>query len=246
MIKDNQLVLFRGKYIDAKELSKGSNKEIIYICDFCGDEFIRKVKERERIYKNSKIDSCRKCSIKNREITNLRKFGVKYPAQSKDILSKMERTMIDRYGVKNPMESQKFIDKIAETKIKNGTYNSGAKHIIINGVFASKPQINLGKKLDGKINYNLFGKFVDIVLIDCRIAIEYDGSGHRLSVKRGAKTDDEFNRSEEMFEVKLLENGWRFIRITNTKDLPLDYDRIHEQIIKFIEEDRYYLHIKIS
>lgn len=246
MIKENQTVLHGKQEIDVKHLSKGSHKKIYYICDFCNKEFLREVREREKTYKTFPYDTCRDCSHIRRKQVNLNKFGCEYPAQNKEIFEKQKKTMMKKYGVENPMESQFFVDKIAETKMKNGTTGYSGEKFIINGVFASRPQVNLSKKINGKVNRYMFGKYIDIVLEEYKVAIEYDGSGHKMSIQRGKKTESEFYANELSFERKLLSHGWKFIRIKNEKDLLLDYDYIEKEIKNMIKEDRYYLMIDIS
>lgn len=246
MIKENQTVLFRGKEIDVIHLSENSHKKIWYICDICGDEFKREVRERNKSYNKLPYDTCLNCSHIKREETNMKKYGVKYPAQSKEMMAKQQATMMERYGVKNPMESKEFIEKIAETKMKNGTTGYTGEKFIVNGIFASRPQVNISKALGGNVNHYVFGKTADIVLHEEKLVIEYDGSGHTLSIKFGDKTEEEFYREEIEYERKVLSNGWKFVRIKNEKDLPLDYDYIKKEIDSMINEDRYYLMIDIS
>lgn len=246
MIKENQKVLFRGKEIDAKHLSKGSHKKIWYICDICEDEFKREVREREKSYAILPYDTCNNCSHIKREETNMNRFGVKYPAQSEEMLNKQKKTMMERHGVSNPMESKYFVEKIAKTKMKNGTTSYSGEKFIVNGIFASRPQINISKKIDGKVNDYIFGKTADIVLHDEKVVIEYDGSGHTLSIKFGKKTEREFYSEELEYERRVLSNGWKFVRIKNEKDFSLDYDLIKKEIDNMIHEDNYYLMIDIS
>ena len=246
MIKKNQTVLFRGKEIDVEHLSKGSHKKIWYVCDICKSEFLREVREREKSYEILPYDTCNKCSHIKRAETNTERYGVQYPAQYEEFSLKQQATMMERYGVKNPMSSKNFVEKIARTKMKNGTTKYNGEKIIINGVFASRPQLNIAKKLNAKINQYLFGKTIDIVLYDEKIVIEYDGSGHTMSLKSGKKSEEEFYSNELKNERLLLSNGWKFIRIKNEKDFQLDYDEIEEQVNRMIEEDNYYLLIDIS
>jgi very-short-patch-repair endonuclease len=232
--------------VNAKDLPKGSHSFITYVCDFCGTDFTRQVKEREYTYKNSPFDSCSNCKNKKREQTNLLKFGTKTPAENKDIVKKMEKTNIERYGVRNASLHPHFIDKIVKVKQENGTINSFGKMKIVNGVFASTGQVDVSNSLGGKVNVLLFNKCIDIVLFDEKIAIEYDGSGHKMSVTLGSKSEEEFNKSDEDLEVKILENGWKFIRIINYKDKTIDSDYIRNIVNDFIDSDKYNLHLHIS
>lgn len=153
---------------------------------------------------------------------------------------------MERFGVKNVMELSEFIEKIAESKIRNGTdvFTGGVPRV--NGVFASFPQINIGKRLGAKVNYRVLKKWIDIAIPESKIAIEYDGSGHKLSVAYGNKTMSEFLAQEEIFMNRLLDSEWRLIRIVNEKDLPLDYELIDRVVKYFANSDEKYLKITIS
>ncbi len=48
--------------------------------------------------------------------TNLKNLGVEFPLQSKEIQEKCIETFIDKYGVKNPSKSPEIIEKIRKTK----------------------------------------------------------------------------------------------------------------------------------
>lgn len=248
IIKEGQMVKFRNKNVLLIDMSYHSHIKGVYLCDFCGDEFERKIRERNYTYEKSPYDSCGKteCARKKREISNILKYGTKSPAESEEIKQKMIETFRKNHGVDNPMFVESIVKKIAETKVKNGTDKFYGGLPRINGVFASFPQINLSKKINGKVNYLLEGKFVDIVLEDEMIAIEYDGSGHTLSIQMGQRTEDEFYMREENFVKQLLTSGWRLIRIINEKDELLNYDEVIEKIDDFILADIDYLEIVIS
>lgn len=248
IIKEGQKIKHRNKMILLTEAPYHSHLKGVYICDFCGSEFERTIRERNYTFERSPYDSCsrKECTKKKREKSNIIKFGTKTPAESDEVKEKMINTFRKNYGVDNPMFVDDIVYKIAETKSKNGTdvFYGGLPRI--NGVFASFPQINLSKKIGGKVNYLLNKKFVDIVLEEEMIAIEYDGSGHTLSIDMGNKTKEEFYESERKFEEEILSLGWKFIRITNEKDNLLDYDKIAKEIDDFILADINYLEIVIS
>ena len=97
--------------VDVKNLNKGSNILITCKCDNCG--IIKDIK-----YKNEfGIYYCRKCSQVKLEITNIEKYGVKYPLQNKNILKKRDCTVYEKYGVKNVSQSEIVKDKKIKTNI---------------------------------------------------------------------------------------------------------------------------------
>lgn len=248
MIEEGAKIKYRNGYTLVSDLPYHSHKEAPYICDFCGDRFMRVVRERNYSYENSPFDSCgeKNCTIQKREASNTNKFGVAYPAMSEDVLNKMKETSLQRYGVKNVMALPEFVDKIAESKMKNGTnvFSGGVPRV--NGVYASFPQINIGKTIQGKVNYQTLGKWIDVALPDYKVAIEYDGSGHMLSVYYGQKTDLEFYLEEIEFMNRVFNSDWRLIRIINKEDKELDYQVIKTIVNHFINSDDKYLKFTIS
>jgi hypothetical protein len=94
--------------IPVELLSKGSHHKIKCKCDNCEIE-------KEVIYKNYlKYDNknwgdyfCRKCSEYKRKETLRKNFGVDYPIQNKNVLSKMKNTLVKKYGVDNISKKNK-------------------------------------------------------------------------------------------------------------------------------------------
>lgn len=95
--------------IPVELLSKGSHHKIKCKCDNCG-------LEKDVIYKNYlKYGNkdwgdyfCRKCSEVKRKETLRKNFGVDYPIQNKNVLSKMKNTLIEKYGVDNISKKNKI------------------------------------------------------------------------------------------------------------------------------------------
>lgn len=87
----------------------------------------------------------------------------------------------------------------------------------------SSPQSHIAKILNGELNYRLGKYFLDIFIADKNICIEYDGSGHDLSVLMGVKSKEEFKEEEQAREDFILNNGTKIIRlISKTDNLPKD------------------------
>ncbi len=93
--------------IPVELLSKGSHIKILCKCDDCDVE-------KEVIFKNYiKYDNvwgeyyCRKCSEKKRKKTLRKHFGVDYPIQNKNVMTKMKDTLIENYGVDNIQKIKK-------------------------------------------------------------------------------------------------------------------------------------------
>lgn len=102
------------------------------------------------------------------------------------------------------------------------------------GIAASRPQRYISELLGGKLNVKL-GKFYPDITLD-NIVIEYDGSGHDLSVKFGAITTDQFLKKEKIREEFLIKNGYKVIRIISEKDLLPSDTRLLE-ILEYSKEE---------
>ena len=83
-----------------------SKHKVIIICKIHG-EFLQVAGSHIQGYK------CKRCSIDNTKKTNIAKYGVTNPAQSKEIKEKIEQTNIKKYGCKSP-----FGNKIVQEKSK--------------------------------------------------------------------------------------------------------------------------------
>ena len=87
-----------------------------------------------------------------------------------------------------------------------------------NNFNASLQQIYLHKLFGGELNYPIGSACLDIAFIEDKIYLEYDGSGHDLSVKLGTITQNEFNEKEKRRKYALYRRGWKEIRIKSRRD----------------------------
>lgn len=161
-----------------------------------------------------------------KEQTCLKNWGVKSPAQSKEIQEKTKQNNFKKYGYYFTLQVPKFRNeaKAAKTLYQNGNGPS------------SKQQKYLCNLLKGKLNYPIDKCRLDIAFLNEMIYIEYDGSGHDLSVKYGTSIK-EFKKREIKRKTFLENKGWKLIRIISSKDLlPRD-----EDIINLINECKNYL-----
>ncbi len=84
--------------------------------------------------------------------------------------------------------------------------------------------------IGGELNYPVGNASLDIAFPNEMVYIEYDGSGHNLSVKVGEKTEEQFAEKEKRRNYKLYRLGWKSIRIISRKDnFPTD-NKIKEMI----------------
>lgn len=79
------------------DLSVGSSKKIIIICDYCQQYLEKSYKMRLNQNKELNKDCCQKCKFKKREELSLLKYGVKNSAQRKDVKNKLSNYNIEDY-----------------------------------------------------------------------------------------------------------------------------------------------------
>jgi hypothetical protein len=104
----------------------------------------------------------------------------------------------------------------------------------INGVPASKPQIEIAKMLGAEVNYKVGKHYIDCALPDRMIAIEYDSwYWHKNQLIEDKKREKE-----------LLDTGWRVLSIktnrlvpTKEKILALIAELEHKSYVELIMDD---------
>lgn len=142
--------------------------------------------------------------------TNLDKYGVEYTIQSDGVKQKVKQTNLKRYGYENPMQSPEILEKWFA---KNGS----------NFVKSSRQQQYLCNLYNGVLNYPFKCFALDIYLPKDNLDIEFDGSGHRMSIPLGNITEEEFEMKELYRNVAIKKAGIKQMRIISSKDkLPSD------------------------
>lgn len=166
-----------------------------------------KNKSRRTLENKYGVDNIMKCEIGKEKFKDsmIKLYGVEYAQQSTIIQEKTKLNNIKKYGVKHPMYLSDIRKKIADT-------------LFVNGVRVSKNQLLLSKNLGGSLNTNINGYYADIVLIDKKIIVEYNGSGHDLSVKLNKITKEEFNERENNRLNTFINNGWKCLIVENIKE----------------------------
>ena len=145
------------------------------------------------------------------KITNLEIYGTESPLQNEEIREKIKQTNLLRYGFINPMQNEDIKEKTRNTFYKNSS-----------GICSSQ-QRYLHTLLGGELNYPLSKTMVDIAFLNEMIYVEYDGSGHNLSVKLNQISQEDFNKREKRRWYALYRLGWKEIRIISRQDkLPSD------------------------
>lgn len=87
-----------------------------------------------------------------------------------------------------------------------------------NGFVVSTQQKMIHGIVGGDLNYVVGTACLDIAFVENKTYIEYDGSGHNLSVILGSKSKEEFEEKEKRRRYALYRRGWKEIRIISKKD----------------------------
>lgn len=138
--------------------------------------------------------------------TNLNRYGVEFISQLEESKQKTKQTNLEKYGCENPMQSPEFLEKWFA---KHGS----------NFVKTSRQQQYLCKLYNGILNYPFRCFALDVYLQEDKLDIEFDGSGHRMSISLGAVTEEEFEKKELYRNVALNKEGCKQMRIVSIKDL---------------------------
>ena len=150
--------------------------------------------------------------------TNLEKYGVEFVMQLEDTHQKSKETSLERYGYEYPMQSPEILEKWFE---KNGA----------GFVRSSRQQKYLCNLYNGILNHPLKCFALDIFLPEYKFDIEFDGSGHKMSIALGSITEEEFEQKELYRNVAIKKNNIKQMRIISTKDL-LPSDAILLQMLQ--------------
>nr|DAQ04975.1 MAG TPA: endonuclease-like protein [Caudoviricetes sp.] len=213
-------------YVPAKHLPSGSGLKIKVSCNYCHRVF----EKSYRRYLETKDDlCCENCKAQKMEQISLKKYGNKCSLRNPVIQEKSKKKNLEKLGVQYPFQNVEILEKCRNTCIEK--YGDDYRSCII-----SKQQRHLHKLYGGILNYNEFPYQLDIFFEDKKIYLEYDGGGHKISVKTGRCSEDEFLQKELKRELFLKNKGYKEFRIcSNTDKLPPDQELLN------IKERAYYI-----
>ena len=163
----------------------------------------------------------------------LQKYGVEYGGQVEGSIKKREKTCIEKYGVSHALKTKESQNKSKLTCIskygvdsfsKTNIFKENAKKYFrkANIIACSKPQQHIADILGIETNVYFHGYYLDMLYNN--IDIEYDGSGHNLSVKHGDLSQEDFDKRERKRYAVIHNYGMKTITILgNERDiLPKD------------------------
>lgn len=137
----------KGNELEVKveDLSKGSNVEITFLCDYCNENKVTipyynyfKRKSNEIIHK----DCCKKCQGLKLTESSMEQYGVNSVFQLEEIKEKSKTTLIEKYGVDNYTKTDEY--KVKTKKTNNIKY--GFDHPTQNQQIKDKRNITVNQK----------------------------------------------------------------------------------------------------
>lgn len=155
-----------------QDISDGSNREIILVCDYCGSKIVSTKKKRNKSNIFCDKDSCNSCKYKKREEVSIARYGVKNSSQKQEIRNKIsdknsdrlksaehkartKQAMMERYGVEYSFQSESLKEKYRQTNLMKYGYENPMQSPEILSAAAIKSKearINSGtiRTIDGK------------------------------------------------------------------------------------------------
>lgn len=181
-------------------------------------------RERAKAKQKEYLDKHKEEHYEKVRQTMIDKYGVPYTFLLPNVIEKAKESFFQKYGCKNPMELPEFREKARKTLYKNGNCAT------------SRPQKYLHMLYGGQLNYALKMYNLDIYLLDDKLDIEFDGSGHEMSWKIGSITKEEFDRRTIIRNATIKNAGIKQMRIISSKDkLPSD-----QILLQMLEQARNY------
>ena len=263
--------IYKSKYdvssdyiiVKIEDLPHNSNIIIDFQCDYCGKIFKNKYTNYTRNLNTIDSVACHDCiGKKMKDVINIRygvdnisqipdvkqkkintcnqNFGCDYPMQSEEVLKKSKESMINNYGVEHNFYRKEIVERV---KIANAN-----KRFVNGTTVSSAAQRHLCDLFNGILNYPVKWYNLDI-LIDNNIYCEYNGSGHKLNVKMGEISEEEYQRKDMIRYYYLKSIGYKEIIFDNYSDkLPDDNTMLDilNKCKKYFEENSKSHWIKIN
>lgn len=106
--------------VNIDDVSKNSKIRITAICSICNSENDLELSKYWRNYNRWGFYSCFKCKNKKKEMTNIKKYGVKSFSETKEFKDKFKKTCVEKYGVDHfmKMENSTIKDSIKSTNLE--------------------------------------------------------------------------------------------------------------------------------
>lgn len=223
---------FSSKIILVKSSDVNHKSKITMLdfeCDNCHKKFTRNAENYYRRLEETGSNKtyCVDCYYVGAEETKRDRYGENYQEHLAEMNKKRKSTCISKYGVEHPLQLKEFVEKAQSTCLKKYGVKSysqldeqrefSKKLFKNNGlVCCSKAQSHIADLLNSETNYLYHGYYLDI-FYDNWLDIEYDGSGHRIRVRDGDMTDEEFDKQERRRYAAIHSYGLKTITIIGNK-----------------------------
>ena len=136
--------------VSISDLCKNSKVEIHVNCDICGCNVLREYCKYLINVNNMNYFSCSKfCSLNKVKKTNLKKYGVEYPLQNREVNDKLKQTNLEKYGVINVFQNKQIKEKSKLTNLEK----YGVEYVQQNKQIKEKSKLTNLEKY-GVENYN--------------------------------------------------------------------------------------------
>ena len=146
--------------------------------------------------------------------TNLKKYGVTMPMQNDLIKQKIQLTMLNKYGTIYALQVPEFKIKARNTMYKNNTIPTSKQQLYLYNILKE----NIIDQNNIILNYPFHHLSLDIILLNEKIDIEYNGGGHNLDVKLQGCLQEEFEQRELKRNKFIRSQGWEQIFIISPND----------------------------
>lgn len=136
------------------------------------------------------------------------KYGTKNAALNEKIKNKIKNTCLEKYGYDNPLKSKEIQEKAKNTLKKHGKIPTSSQQIKI---------FDMTKEIcpedDVELNYRIGKYFGDVVIVNKKIVIEYDGIyWHKNNIEK-----------DDIRNSFLKEKGYIVIHIVSDRKVPSFY-----------------------
>jgi hypothetical protein len=103
--------------VNTTDLTVGSHEKIHACCDDCLKNKVVFNHSYHKIFKKYNKYLCKNCVQKEKEKTNIKKYGVKNVMSSKEIQDKRKEYFLEKYDVTHPCKNENIKNKIKQTNI---------------------------------------------------------------------------------------------------------------------------------
>ena len=104
--------------VKVSDLNSGSHCMVNVACDICGKHNELEYRVYLKNIKKYNLYTCKDCCFIKTEKTCLEKYGVKFPAQNKEVYNKIKQTNINKYGHTYAMQNPNILEKVKQTNLK--------------------------------------------------------------------------------------------------------------------------------